>query len=91
MPYESCNLYWNREVFDDRIPSNLLVIATTEGAEKICMSLAPDMLGAVYYWDGVHISPTYGRLYLVANSFREFIDLLYRDELSPKIDAYEVN
>ena len=79
------NLDFNREWFSDRIPDHLLPIATTEGADIICMSLAPDALGAVYYWDGVHISPTYGMLYLVANSFEEFLEQLYRDEDSPRL------
>ena len=90
-PILSCNLDWNRDVFANRIDEHLLVIASTEVADMICMSLASHTLGSVYYWDGYETSPTYGRLYLVANSFEEFLNLLYRDEDSPKIGVYDVN
>ena len=90
-PIGSCNLDQTRESLADRIPNHLLVIASTGVADEICMSLAPDTRGSVYYWDGVHVSSTYGTLYLVANSFEEFLERLYSDELSPKIDVHDVN
>ncbi len=34
---ESCDLDWNHEVFSDRISAECLPIATTEGADKICL------------------------------------------------------
>ena len=84
-PITSCNLDWCREVYSDRLPEHIMPIATTGLADIVCMSIGQDTAGAVYYWDGVHISPTYGELYLVANSFEEFLERLYRDDDSPKL------
>lgn len=90
-PVVSCNLDWNRDIFADRIPAHLLVIASTEGADMICMSLASHTLSSIYYWDGYETSPTYGHLYLVANSFEEFLERLYQEELSQEMDEHDVN
>jgi hypothetical protein len=74
-PIESCNLDWNRDVFSDRIPLELLLIGTTEGADKLCLSLRS---GEINHWDGNE-----GTFYPVARSFDEFVSILSRDELSP--------
>lgn len=81
---QSCNLDWNREVFADRIPEHMLPIATTEGVDKICISLASDTLGAVYFWDG-YGGAGRGNLHLVAESFDRFLEKLHRDEHSPGV------
>lgn len=84
----SCRLDETREALSDRIPDHLLVIASTGLADEICISMAPETYGSVYYWDGVHISPTYGELFWVADSFDVFLEQLYRDEDSPKIELF---
>lgn len=51
-PEESADLEWNLETYSDRIPPGLLPIATTEGADKICLDLSQKFGGGVVYWDG---------------------------------------
>ncbi|KFE72320.1 SMI1/KNR4 family protein [Hyalangium minutum] len=82
-PVESCNLDWNLEVFKDRIPVGLIPIATTEGTDKICLCVAGERAGAVFYWDG-HASPDERNLYALAGDFTSFLSSLHADELSPK-------
>jgi hypothetical protein len=81
-PVESCNLDWNREVFRDRLPADLLPIATTEGADKICLAVAGERAGAIFYWDA-HARGGERNLYLLAEDFDSFISTLRADELSP--------
>lgn len=83
-PVESCNLDWNLEVFAGRIPRGLLPIATTEGADKLCLSVAGKETGRVLYWDA-HPQPGTSGLYFLANDFGAFVSSLQSDELSPKI------
>ncbi len=82
-PVESCNLEWNLKMFKDRLPADLLPIATTEGVDKICLGVAGESAGAIFYWDG-HARPGERSLYLVAESFASFISSLHTDELSPR-------
>lgn len=81
-PIPSCNLDWNLEVFRERIPVNLLPIATTEGADKICLLVAGDRPGAIFYWDG-HARTGERNLYFLANDFASFLSSLQADEVSP--------
>jgi len=81
-PVESCNLDWNLEVFQQRLPANLLPIATTEGADKICLSVAGEREGAVFYWDG-YAQPGERNLYFLSPDFASFMSALQFDELSP--------
>lgn len=81
-PIESCNLDWNLSVFRDRLPAGLLPIATTEGVDKICLSVVGGQEGAIFYWDG-HARVGERSLYLLAPDFSSFIASLQRDELSP--------
>ena len=82
-PEESCDIAWNREVFSDRIPPNLLAIATTEGADKLCLAISGDERGQVFFWDGYEGKGP--KLLKVAQSFEEFIANLSRDKNSPKL------
>jgi SMI1 / KNR4 family (SUKH-1) len=69
--------------YEGRMPKNMLPIASDPGASKICLSLSGDDRGAVYYWyfgeeemvdEGEE--PGYSNLYLIANSFDEFMNVL---------------
>jgi SMI1 / KNR4 family (SUKH-1) len=82
-PVESCNLDWNLEVFRDRIPADLLPIATTEGADKVCVLIAGERAGAIFYWDG-HAPAGEYNLYALADDFASFIASLHADALSPR-------
>ncbi|RYZ37809.1 MAG: SMI1/KNR4 family protein [Myxococcaceae bacterium] len=83
-PVESCNLDWNLEVFQERIPTGLLPIATTEGADKVCLSVAGVDAGKVFYWDA-HATVGQDHLYPLAESFDAFVSALQSDALSPVI------
>ncbi|MBN1208977.1 MAG: SMI1/KNR4 family protein [Myxococcaceae bacterium] len=85
-PVESCNLDWNLTVFRDRIPASQLPIATTEGVDKICLSVAGARAGAIFYWDG-YAGEGERNLYYLADDFASFIASLQRDELSPRMRA----
>ncbi len=80
---EAYKLDWYRELYADRLEPNLLFIATTECADKLCLDLET---GAVLYWDAYDEDDTGRRLYKIADSFEQFLNVLYRDELSPKMD-----
>ncbi|MBZ4375411.1 SMI1/KNR4 family protein [Corallococcus sp. AS-1-6] len=77
-PVESCNLDWNLEVFRDRLPPGLLPIATTEGADKVCLSVT----GQVLYWDA-HARPGTASVHLLAEDLDSFLSALQSDALSP--------
>jgi len=81
-PIESCTLDWNLAVFKDRIPAGLLPIATTEGADKICLAVVTERPGPVFYWDG-HAQTGQQSLYFLADDFASFLAALRSDELSP--------
>jgi hypothetical protein len=83
-PIASCNLDWNLTVFRDRLPADLLAIATTEGADKICLVVAGSRAGTIRYWDG-HARPGERNLYLLADDFSSFISSLRSDEVSPRL------
>ena len=83
-PVESCNLDWNLEVFQERLPPGLLPIATTEGADKVCLSIAGADAGRVFYWDAQARSGTHS-LYLLADTLDAFIAALRSDALSPTV------
>ena len=83
-PIVSCNLDWNRDVFGERIPKDLLPIATTEGVDKICLWVEGKQTGAIFYWDG-HARAGERNLYLLADDFFSFISSLHADEVSPRI------
>ncbi|MHA7627657.1 SMI1/KNR4 family protein [Corallococcus sp. M7] len=77
-PVESCNLDWNLEVFRERIPPGLLPIATTEGADKVCLSVT----GQVFYWDA-QARPGTASVHLLAEDLDTFLSALRSDSLSP--------
>lgn len=79
---ESSNLDWNLEVFRERIPAGLLPIATTEGADKICLSVDDARPGQVFFWDGCARAGERS-LHLLADDFAAFVSSLQGDELSP--------
>jgi hypothetical protein len=81
-PVVSCNLDWNLDVFGDRIPADLLPIATTEGIDKICLSVGGKQPGAIFYWDG-HARAGERNLYFLADDFASFVSSLHADEISP--------
>jgi cell wall assembly regulator SMI1 len=74
-PIECCNIDWNYKEHNGRIPPNLLPIACDDGSDLVCLALAGADAGAVFFWDGYDESDDlgYSNLYLLADSFDEFI------------------
>jgi hypothetical protein len=79
---ESCNLDWNLDVFQDRIPAGLIPIATTEGADKVCLSVDGMNIGRVFYWDA-HAGMD--SVHLLAEDLNTFVTSLQSDALSPTL------
>ncbi|MBN2572388.1 MAG: SMI1/KNR4 family protein [Ignavibacteriales bacterium] len=79
---ESSNLMKNYIIFNkgNLIPKNLLPIGETPRKYQICISLSGKDIGAVYHWffeDEEDTMPSYDNMYLIANSFSEFINTLF--------------
>jgi hypothetical protein len=77
--------YWIEFLRDD-LPEGMIPIAVDLGGNFICLELQDPYRGDVYYWDS---SPDHGltedddTLFLVAESFREFLSKLYRSPHLP--------
>ena len=78
------------EVYNRRMPPNLLPIACDDGDNQICLSLYGNDAGWIWYWDHEqekippdwnydlpsHV-PDYSNCYKIAESFQAFIDGLF--------------
>jgi hypothetical protein len=79
----------HRESYEGRIPRDLLWIMDDPFGNAICLGIAGDYRGRVYFWDH-EMEPdadewngaveTAGNLQLLANSFTEFVAGLHRPE-----------
>jgi hypothetical protein len=67
------------EEYRDRIPNGLLPIARSI-SDPICLGIAPENFGQVFLWDSAEEGSD-DNLYLVADSFTEFLTRLYPDPL----------
>ena len=73
-------------------------IAYAPGGNLICLCIKGKNYGKVYYWDFNtnkeedynNIAPTYNHMYLVANSFTEFINSFYKEDLAKNKDGDNV-
>ena len=79
IPGDGYDIIDNYLAYKGRMPFNLLPIANTEG-DAICLAIYGEDEGKVYFWDHEEedvvdegIEPSRDNLYLVANSFEEFI------------------
>ena len=73
-------LTWARRTAD-RIPPELLPVAIDPFGNLICLSVSGVNVGKVYFWDHEKEAregepPGYDNVYLVADSFQEFLDSL---------------
>ena len=64
-----------------RMPEELVPIAHDPGGNQICIAVAGPKTGAVYFWDHEEEAdddetPGYDNVYLIANSFNEFLNSL---------------
>ena len=67
----------------ESLPAKLIPIASTRTARDwVCISCKEENYGKVYLWDANWAveegqEPDYSNVYFVANSFTEFLDILY--------------
>lgn len=70
------DLLENREIYESRIPEELLPIAGDPGDNQICISLTSDNYGKMYFWDHeLEFTPDQA-ITPLADSFDEFIGSL---------------
>lgn len=80
------NLFENYQIFLNRMPKELIPIASDGCGNQICLAVQGDNYGKVYFWDhdwehDEGEEPTYRNIYLIANSFTEFVNKLYEYKL----------
>jgi cell wall assembly regulator SMI1 len=71
----------NYRVYQDRIPTNFLPIAADPGGNLICLAVAGEDRGTVYFWDHDYEAledevANYENVYFIANSFTELLNSL---------------
>jgi len=81
VPEETFNLEYVLEIFHDRVPTNLFPFALDPGGNLICIGAGGDEAGKVYFWDHEREAaegepPTDQNLYLIADSFDDFLNKL---------------
>jgi hypothetical protein len=76
-------LEWKVENFRDRIPKNLLPIASESTGSAICISLDGEDKGKVYLWDmgfeeeiDEGSEPDYYNVFWIADNFNDFLNSL---------------
>lgn len=75
---ENNDLLKLRETYLEELPSNLFIIAEVTGGNLLCLELS-DNLNAVKLWDKSSAGSVNDNLYLVADSFSDFILMLTED------------
>ena len=75
------NLWRARDVYHNRVPSELLPIGHDSGGNLVCISLGTEDRGAVYFWDHEREvpegqPPIRTNLHRVARSFTDFLQRL---------------
>lgn len=66
--------------YEGRIPDSLIPIAEAPGGNVICIGAKKDeFFGKLYFWDHEGRGKKKNDLYLIANSFKDFIDSLEND------------
>jgi hypothetical protein len=80
---ESLDLPSTLAIYKGRLPARFFPIGKDSGGNVICISVADDDLGKVYFWDhdteaGTGESPELAmNTILIADSFQEFLEGLY--------------
>lgn len=81
------DIRWYTETMSGRIPRGLLPVAGDGSGNIICLSLSGTNRGAVYFWhhETEKSPPTYGNLYFIADSFTDFLDGIYSEDIGAEI------
>lgn len=68
------------KTYKNRVPENLLPIATDYGSNLVCIAIKGENYGRVYFWDHdfevIDENPDYSNVYLISGSFLSFISNL---------------
>jgi hypothetical protein len=85
------NLLIQAKCYRDSVPSEFLVIGRDGGGSRICLGVREPYYNQVYFWDfneapgwmdpEFYEPPTFDNMYLLARSFEEFINKLFKYEL----------
>ncbi|NOU63355.1 hypothetical protein GC096_04765 [Paenibacillus sp. LMG 31461] len=86
------DLISNIECYLGRMPEKMIPFADITGGDQLCIGVTEDVWGKIYFWDHdqEHFDPSeeelWNNVYLVANSFSEFIlsFKIVEDENLPK-------
>jgi len=75
------NLFDTMQRYHSRVPANFLPIAYDPGGNLICLSVAGEDMGKVYFWDHEEEAeegepPSYDNVYFVADSFNDLLNSL---------------
>jgi hypothetical protein len=75
---ENIDLEANRRIYQGRVPSDILPIASDPGGNLLCISVSGKNDGKLYFWTHEEESldgdlPTYENLYFVANNINELL------------------
>jgi hypothetical protein len=75
---EYCQLNSMREIFSDRIPRDVLAIASDAFGNQICLGISGKRRDVVYFWNHEIVGEK--GLSRIADSFENFIDSLFKNE-----------
>lgn len=70
-----------RDIYFDQMPEWVLPIADAEGGDQICIAVKGEKTGKIYFWDH-ELRNGQQDLFLIANSFNDFIQSLFVQETS---------
>ncbi|MFN2747229.1 SMI1/KNR4 family protein [Bacillus sp. z60-18] len=65
-----------RDIYFDQMPEWVLPIADAEGGDQICIGVKGEKKGKIYFWDH-ELRDRQQDLFLVANTFSDFIQSLF--------------
>lgn len=79
-----CDIEWNYEIYKTRMPEKCIPIADEDCGNQICMSLAEDTYGKIYFWehetmdtdDREECQLGFDDMYELASSFSDLLDKL---------------
>ncbi len=84
------DLFLNAEAYSDRLPSKCIAIASIEGGNLLCLNLAQENYGSLYFWDHEEVSEvdiSISELNEVSHSFKDFLTLIEKHTTAE--DAFE--
>ena len=84
------------ETYKKRIPNTCIPIGRDTGGNIICLNLSEDRYGYVYFWDHEEElnydegKITINDLYIIAETFNEFLNTIERDNMKEQEEGYKV-